>query len=469
MLMKKLNPVSSIAIIAALSAALTMRGGVYSLAQEGARGDRAAPVATTSAKSTAGIGDRVKITFFESLDIAARGPDATAHSPALQTFYQRMDLSGEFSVDLDGTISLPRLGRFVFDGRTVPEIQTDLAVAFSRVMGRPADVNVTITERQPIYVVGPVKQPGAYKFVSGMMVIQAIALAGGFESGLTGTSQAIEGIREVERLQKSADQMKRLLARRARLDAERSGQQSLRPPEQLIALAGEGGANSYLDAENALLKVELDQHVHQRIEAAMGVELAQAELAALKRKIILLDAQFELRSERLRDLQKLMNRGITTRNGVIVVRTEVADVEAQRQDAQIAVVRAEGRLKLAKQAQSRVTADATAGLVRAIATTDSEIAELQRSLASSELLMTHIEEAGSRVTLARTTTRPSFEIVRQARNGATVLSANETSTLQPGDVLKIKLLTTTSGREAGSIRETSTRDAHLQRSHFSVK
>jgi polysaccharide biosynthesis/export protein ExoF len=459
--------VPSIAIASVMAAALALNGGMRSVAQEAARSDRATAT-EAAAKPTAKIGDRVKITFFESLDIAARGGNGqdVAHSPALQTFYQRMDLSGDFSIDLDGTISLPRLGRFVLDGRSVPDIQADLAIAFSRVMGRPADVNITILERQPVYVVGPVKQPGAYKFVSGMMVIQAIALAGGFENNMNNTSQTIEGIREVERLQKSADQMKRLLARRARLDAERNGQQTLQRPAQLIALAGESGADLYLDAENALLRIELDQRARVKSEAVVGVDLAQAELVALKRKITYLDAQFEVRSERLRDLQKLMNRGMTTRNGVIVVRGELTDIESQRQDALISVVRAEGRLQLAEQTASRVKTEATATLVRAIAAADAEIGELQRSLASSELLMTYLEEASSRLSLTRTTTstRVAFEIVRQGRDGASVRSANETSVLQPGDVLKIKFLITPSGREIGGTRET-----RLQRSGFALR
>lgn len=467
MFLKQTNAISSISIGAVLAVALTLNGGVMSVAQEMVRGDRAVSAnGAIAVKPTVAVGDRLKITFFESLDIGSRATagaiDSAAAGPALQTFYQRMDLSGEFNIDQDGSISLPRLGRFVLAGRSVPEIQADLAITFTRVMGRPADVNVTITERQPIYVVGPVKQPGSYKFVSGMMVIQAVALAGGFEHGLVGTSQAIEGIREFERVQKSADQMKRLLARRARFEAQRGGMNSLQAPEQLIAIAGENGADTYLASENALLRVERSQRDLQSTEAVTAVTLAQNELQALRLKLTALETQRGIKAERFAELQKLMTRGITTRNGVVAVRSELAEIETQRHEALVAIVRAEGRVKLAEQAQRRVHADASASLIRAIAQVDSEISELNGALASTELIMTFVEESSSRLTLAKTTSRPTYEIVRQGSDGASIRSATETSVLQPGDVLKIQMVMQQPARNAGNVKETRLEHGRLQ-------
>ena len=64
-----------------------------------------------------------------------------------------------------------------------------LAVSFTSVIGRSANIDVKILERSPIYVVGPVKNPGAYKYVPGMIVLHALALAGGLDRG-EGSAQA---------------------------------------------------------------------------------------------------------------------------------------------------------------------------------------------------------------------------------------------------------------------------------------
>ena len=41
-------------------------------------------------------------------------------------------------------------------------------------------VTVEIVRYRPFYIVGEVRQPGSYPFVSGMTVINAVALSGGF-------------------------------------------------------------------------------------------------------------------------------------------------------------------------------------------------------------------------------------------------------------------------------------------------
>ena len=241
----------SIAALAFLPVLVVVATGSCSTAQE-AIPDRAGPGETASltGKSQAGpaetylaIGDRLKITFFELIDVSSGGnaaPNALAvQSAAFSSFYQRMDLSGEYQIDQGGAISLPRLGRFQSQGIDLRGLQPDLAIAFERVTGRMADVSVTIVERAPVYVVGPVRNPGAHKYIPGMTVLQAVALAGGLDQGLGRLSELIESMREAERLRKASDQLTRLLARRARLEAERKGLDSIGQPLQVVALAGD--------------------------------------------------------------------------------------------------------------------------------------------------------------------------------------------------------------------------------------
>src|SRR5262249_28260426 len=115
---------------------------------------------TSSGKALLGIGDKLKISFFETIDVASAKPgDRSSAEPpgTLRTFYQRMDLSGEYAIEEDGVISIPLLGRLQVAGRTLNDVRADLAASFADVMRRRADVNVTIIEQPPIYVVGSVK------------------------------------------------------------------------------------------------------------------------------------------------------------------------------------------------------------------------------------------------------------------------------------------------------------------------
>src|SRR5882757_5299961 len=162
-----------------------------------------APAPISPAKLSLEIGDKLKISFYEMIDVSAMkqgGRDGADPQGALRTFYQRMDLTGDYTVEQDGAISIPLLGRFQIEGRALDDFRADLAVAFTSVIGRSANIDLKIVERSPIYVVGPVKNPGAYKYVPGMIVLHALALAGGLDQGEGNLSGIIEGAREMERL-----------------------------------------------------------------------------------------------------------------------------------------------------------------------------------------------------------------------------------------------------------------------------
>jgi polysaccharide biosynthesis/export protein ExoF len=439
---RKLSKKSSIAILIAVSLAIPLTGGLV-LAERGKgrldEADTSSPARNADTKAILGVGDRLKITFFEMMDVsndASQKQGANA-SGALHTFFQRMDLTGEYVIDEEGMISLPRLGRFRVDVGGLQDLQSNLTIAFEKSMGRQVDINVAIIDRAPVYVVGPVKNPGSYKHVPGMTVLHAVALAGGLDHRMGTTSELIEGAREMERLRKASDDLKRLVARRARLEAERNGVALAKPSEQLVSLAGERGAETLLATEIANMHIEKTKRERQETEIGASVQAARKELEALKRKLSQLNVQQDIRTERLNNLQSLMSKGLTTRNGVIIVRSELSDIEAKREDYRLAVVQGEARLMQAELLMRHMSDDLAANLAQAIAATDVEIAEARQTLASTEMVATIMDESNTRIMNTRASMAPAYEIVHQGRNGPTVEAAQETSPLKPGDVLKI--------------------------------
>jgi exopolysaccharide production protein ExoF len=399
----------------------------------------ATPAPTPSAKLPLQIGDKLKISFYETIDVGAvkqNGRDGGEPQGALRTFYQRMDLSADYTVEQDGAISIPLLGRFEVEGRALDDVRADLAVSFTAVIGRSANIDVKIFERSPIYVVGPVKNPGAYKYAPGMIVLHAVALAGGLDRGEGNLSGMIEGVREMERLRSMTLQVQQLFARRARLEAERDGLPTLPIPIQLARLvwdaAGEKAARTLLATESTILRAEQAMLRQKDKEIALRIAAARNEAEALKRKLDQIDVQKDMRIERLNDLQKLKDRGWVTSNNVVTLRTELSDIEAHRQDYVAAVVQAEARLAEAQEAGPRLSSENTANLAKAIATIDQEIAAAQEAMRSARVLVTALYRPNS-----ATLEAAAYEIVRQSKDGATTIQARETSPLMPGDVLKI--------------------------------
>ncbi|RDD63177.1 polysaccharide biosynthesis/export family protein [Ferruginivarius sediminum] len=90
------------------------------------------------------------------------------------------DVSGEFEVDGDGTITFPLLGQVVSSGRSVNELKEYIATELNENYLVDPRVSVEVLNYRPFYILGQVEQPGSYPFQSGMTVRQAVALAGGF-------------------------------------------------------------------------------------------------------------------------------------------------------------------------------------------------------------------------------------------------------------------------------------------------
>jgi polysaccharide export outer membrane protein len=105
------------------------------------------------------------------------------------------DLGRRASIDADGKVSLPLLGRVSAAGQTLAQLQSSVAEllptkVFRRrtvdgreypVLVAADEVSLSIAEYRPFYVNGDVAKPGQQSFRPGLTVRQALALAGGYD------------------------------------------------------------------------------------------------------------------------------------------------------------------------------------------------------------------------------------------------------------------------------------------------
>ena len=96
------------------------------------------------------------------------------------TVFGHEDLSGEFEIGASGTIPIPLVGEIRAQGYTVQQLQAGIAEALRPDYLKNPRVGVDVLNYRPFDIIGEVKEPGSYPYVSGMRVVNAIALAGGF-------------------------------------------------------------------------------------------------------------------------------------------------------------------------------------------------------------------------------------------------------------------------------------------------
>ena len=109
------------------------------------------------------------------------------------TVFGQQDLTGEYLVDGTGTLAFPLVGQIHAGSLTASELAQAIVSKLKPDYLKDPKVSVVVLTYRPFYILGEVKAPGSYAYVSGMTVISAVALAGGF------TYRAREGSFYVDR------------------------------------------------------------------------------------------------------------------------------------------------------------------------------------------------------------------------------------------------------------------------------
>lgn len=90
------------------------------------------------------------------------------------------DISGQFVIDGSGNIAMPLLGQFAAGGLTVTELEKGLQTALNKNYIVNPRVSVEVLNYRPFFILGEVNRPGSYPYITGITVLQAVALGGGY-------------------------------------------------------------------------------------------------------------------------------------------------------------------------------------------------------------------------------------------------------------------------------------------------
>ena len=89
-------------------------------------------------------------------------------------------LSGEFTVNERGLVSLPLIGDVKAGGLTLDGFSDEVRTALTGGYLKNPRISVEVLNYRPFYILGEVAKPGEYPFTNGLTVTNAVATAGGF-------------------------------------------------------------------------------------------------------------------------------------------------------------------------------------------------------------------------------------------------------------------------------------------------
>jgi polysaccharide biosynthesis/export protein ExoF len=380
-------------------------------------------------------GDKVRLSFYEIMPSQEEKWGADRQRvQAAKAFQLRPELSSEYVVQEDRTISIPMLGSFVVERRKAADVRKQLECAFDEFLGHKGYVNVVGIVKSPIYVVGSVRASGSFPFTPGMTVLHAVSLAGGFERRSLEPFQIAELTRETDRLRNSFERAVKMMARTVAIASARNAE-SVKPPPELAALAG-GDQAAALVAEQAVVP-RREAHLRGGEETALKAELnvATSELAARRSKMPLLEQAIGLRRQRFENLKKLSQNGSLSQPVVIQAQTEMLDAQDRREQSVAAIDAAQERLNrvqrdLARQ-QTQGALDDQRSLQAARNDAERDATDGVGSLnVIRSIIESHVAAGGS--------ANMQFTIVRQSDAGPLQVLAEPTTVLEPGDLVEVK-------------------------------
>jgi protein involved in polysaccharide export with SLBB domain len=352
-------------------------------------------------------------------------------------------LNGEYVVSQSGSISIPMIGEMQVGDKTVSDISADIGERLKRITGLAVapTASVEVVKYPMIYVSGAVEKPSELEFRPGLIVKQAVAMAGGRErrSNQTGDFSEAQQISYAGEISRMELQLKQLGTRRARLVAELNDQPAiLFPPE--IKAAPEGSAvwqimTSELDLFNARAEA-----LRQQLAAAADLEvLLRNEINILDEKMSSQDEQVKIAQDELSDISKLVDTKILTTSRKTSLERIVAEMQAGKLDLVVASMQAKQKLSETERDALNLKGQRKTEAGQLLQTTETEIEDTKLKR-NTTLQLLQISGAS----LSRSQSMKALDLQPLeywiTRNGdeANAIKASEATELQPGDVLDVR-------------------------------
>lgn len=342
-------------------------------------------------------------------------------------------ISGEYLIAPDGTLQFPLAGAFAVEGRTLTELQGELATVLRRNAGleRQPELTVELVESLPVYVLGAAQTRGAVEFRPGLTPLQALALAGGvYRTSASADPSQIARIAGDARL--AAEEMRRQQAERASVEAELA---ELENPDASAATQPPNEADM-------LTRLRAADRIGRQAQMASLDSLQQLLVEKsdkLRQQMVLRDQQLADYRRDLEDMSQLKEKGLAVNARVTALTTSINDIETKRLDLETTLLLAEQQLNEAARARAAITDDARSANLKRLAELEAEMAATAIQLDTTGRLLTQATLAGEMAPDPQAVEQPGFIVTRIVDGVTRRITATPDMPLEPGDVLEVTL------------------------------
>ncbi|QCP85798.1 glycosyl transferase [Cereibacter sphaeroides] len=351
-------------------------------------------------------------------------------------------MTGEYRVNADGTISVPFLGPVEAAGHTPAQLGTLIADGLMERLALPdmPDATIEIAEYRPIIVAGHVREPGEVVFRPGLTARQAIAMAGGPSDEIRSTPALVRDlISEEGALRILLDSREGMMARRARLLAERDNQTELGPVPELDTARG----RALLAEEQSFMDLRRDQVERNLAAIDAQSELLKAEIEALQAKTGQLETQRALAEKETANAKNLSERGLVASGRLFETQRTLSTVESQLLDTSTAILRARQGITTAERDRIALIDGRSSEIASQLQEVEAQILEMDRKIDTQRSLsVSLLSQAGGKDVAADPSTIAAMSdvvVMRFAGNEMRQIPDAMDVRLEPGDMVQMTL------------------------------
>lgn len=350
--------------------------------------------------------------------------------------------SWETSIDLDGSLRLPALGRVQAEGMTLDEAEAALKARIEQTgLYISPRVSLSILDYAPVLVTGAVRAPGLFEYMPQLTARTTAGLAGGVAAtGVDGTGLSLQATDFASKLKKIETDMLSVLLRKARVEAQ------LEDQDQIDFDAGRDVPFSNVDT--GLLHQLLSREQAILTEEKQGLEelqhLRQVELDNVVKQISLLeerskvqDGLIALQQEEVEAAETLESRGLRTRMDMARVERATASLQAQVLDIEAALSQARTRQADIASTMTQTRSARRVKLLEDSAELRAALEQLGHDRQAALAKMLIVGDSSALTMLGEADTIVRFEIRRRRDGVFETISAAPDDRIMPGDTLQV--------------------------------
>jgi protein involved in polysaccharide export with SLBB domain len=348
-------------------------------------------------------------------------------------------LNGEAVVGANGEISLPVIGQIQAATLDTAELARSISQRLKEVSRLPElpDTSVDIIAYRPFYILGSVTTPGEYQYRPGMMVLNALSIAGGAYRSERFSAWDAERVSISSRGEIAVLALRRedLRAEKMRLNAQQEGL------EEFPVAPADAGAQLLraLEEQRRIFNSTRERQDLEKASLTRSIEAREKEIAALGQQMADVARKRAATETELEQVRGLAKRNLAVHRLFPLERT-LADVLREQQELEIRKLTAEQSLAEQRRELGNFDDRRRNEVVAEIQRVNAQIREVEQQQRALQRLLDGAAQYSSQSAeddAENDEPQLRYVIVRTEGDKVQEIEAAETTRVKPGDIVKV--------------------------------